>query len=125
MAKYVTIRNQSQGNTVVPLAKWCESFWCQLRGLQFAPPIPDDYGLLFVSPGESIPGAAIHMLFMRFPIGVIWLNRDGVVVDIKTAFPWRLAYAPKAPAKYYIEANVSALDRARLGDTLTFENRAT
>ncbi len=65
------------------------------------------------------------MFFMRFPIGVIWLAGDGRVVDKRLAKPWRPAYAPQAPARYYVEANVSVLDKVEVGDVLTFSDRAS
>ena len=40
------------------------------------------------------PCSAIHTWFMRFPIDVIFANRDGVVVKVcRNVRPWRIAFA--------------------------------
>ena len=114
------IRKQPSDEIVLAKAKWCASFWCHFKGLQFAAPLADDEGLLFVHRGES-KSRSIHMLFMRFSIGVIWLDRNKVIVDKKLAKPWRLVYAPKGRAQYYIEAMPSILDRVSVGDKLSFD----
>lgn len=119
-AKARIVRNESTGEVVLARAKWCASYWCHFKGLQFAPPLADDEGLIFVYNRES-RSRSIHMLFMRFSIGVVWLDRDGRVVDKKLAKPWRLVYAPRKAAQYYIEAMPSILDRVNIGDVLKFD----
>ncbi|MBL8134937.1 MAG: DUF192 domain-containing protein [Anaerolineae bacterium] len=99
----------------------CESFLCHLRGLQFVPRLPNDQGLLFVTRSESRTNTTIHMFFMLFSIGVVWLDGEARVVDKQLARPWRPMYAPRAPARYYLEANVDVLDRVEIGDRLRFD----
>ena len=118
------IRNAANGEVVLPKARWCASFMCHLKGLMFRRALPQDEGLLFVNRRESVSGASIHMLFMQFNIGVVWLDKNGTVVDAKVAKVWRPAYAPRRAAQYYLEANVDILDRVKVGDVLTFEETA-
>lgn len=120
-SQWRVIRNAQTGNIVLARAKWCSSFWCHFKGLQLAPPLPDDRGLLFVTDAEGRVHTAIHMFFMRFSIGVVWLDKSGKVVDKKLAKPWRPSYASQAPAQYYIEANPSILNRVEVGDILQFD----
>lgn len=120
MSRYCIIWNTTSDQLVLAHAKWCASFWCHFRGLQFAPPLNDDEGVLFVRNRESISETTIHMFFMRFDIGVIWVNQKGVVVDKKLAKRWRPYYASKYPAQYFIEANPTILDRVNINDILTF-----
>jgi uncharacterized membrane protein (UPF0127 family) len=120
-AKTRVIRNAKTGKVVLARAKWCESFWCHFRGLQLVPRLSDEEGLLFVTAFEGRAHTAIHMFFMLFKIGVIWMDAKGKVVDKQLALPWRPLYTPKAPARYYIEANPSLLDRVQIGDTLRFD----
>lgn len=87
----------------------------------FAPPLPDDHGLLFVTGGESKVNSTIHMFFMRFRIGVVWMDKDGRVVDAQLAKPWHPAYAPRQAAQFYLEANTAVLERVRIGDRLRFD----
>lgn len=48
--------------------------------------LPPATGLLFV------PGGSIHTAFMRFPIDVVFIDENGVVVDVaEHVGPWRHA----------------------------------
>jgi len=116
------IKKRDTGEVILARAHWCASYWCHLRGLMLRSHLDDDAGLLFVTKRPSIVNATIHMLFMRMPIAVVWLDADGRVVDAKHAKPWRLAYAPAHAAQYYIEANPNLLERVKIGDVLVFED---
>lgn len=124
MSGYRVVRNAETGQVILPRVWWCDSFLCHLKGLMFRAELPIDEGLLFVNGRESIASSSIHMLFMRFDIGVVWLDSTGRVVDAKLAKVWRPAYAPKSAAQYYLEANVDVLDRVKIGDVLTFSEMA-
>lgn len=125
MNSYRILRNQASGQVILPRVRWCASFWCHLKGLMFRANLPADEGLLFVTHSESIVNTTIHMLFMRFAIGVVWLDARGVVVHKTLAKPWRPAYAPSRPAQYYLEANPDVLERVQVGDALTFNELAS
>ncbi len=115
------LKNTTTGEVILPRARLCQSYWCHFVGLQFRRNLPPDHGLLFVTQFESTIGTTIHMLNMFFSIGVIWLDHTQTVVDTTLAKPWRLAYAPAKPAKYYIEASPHILDRVTIGDQLQFD----
>lgn len=121
MTKWVQLRNTRTGEIVLPHTRLCVSFWCHFKGLQLVRHLPQDEGLLFVNQSESRSSTTIHMFFMFFSIAVIWLDASGKVVDKKIAKPWRPAYAPAAPAQYFIEANVEIADRVEIGDVLKFD----
>ena len=121
MSEWRTIRNVATNDVILERAKWCATYWCHFRGLQLVVDLPENEGLLFVTSTQSRAGTAIHMFFMLFSIAVVWLDKDGIVVDKKFAKPWRPAYSSKAPAMYYIEANPSLLDRIEIGDKLRFD----
>jgi uncharacterized membrane protein (UPF0127 family) len=123
MTDHRVIRNAETGAVVLDRARWCERYWCRLRGLMFRRALPEDEGLIFVYGSESIINTSIHMLFMGFAIAAVWLDREGRVVDRALAKPWRLAYAPRAAAQYVIEARPSLLDRVAIGDRLTFDRQ--
>jgi uncharacterized membrane protein (UPF0127 family) len=86
--------------------------------------LPEDEGVLFVTGHEGKAHTTIHMFFMRFSIGVVWMDKSGRVVDMQKAKPWRPAYAPSAAAQYFLEANTSILDRVKIGDVLQFDEIA-
>ena len=118
------IRNTKTDEVVLARAKWCTSVWCHFKGLQLAPRLPDDEGILFVTKSEGRAHTSIHMFFVFFSIAVVWLDASGTVVDRKLAKPWRVAYAPSVPAQFFIEANPSLLDRVEVGDRLRFDEQA-
>lgn len=121
MSEWRSIKNAQTNEVVLARAKWCASYWCHFKGLQLVRHLPEDEGLLFVTGTESRAGSAIHMFFMFLNIAVVWLNKDGVVVDKVFAKPWRPVYSPQSPAMYYIEANPSLLERVEIGDKLSFD----
>jgi len=120
-APFRVLRNAETGEVVLGRAKLCVSFLCHLKGLMFTASLPDDQGLLFVTGSESKVNSTIHMFFMLFNIAVVWMDKDGRVVDAQLAKPWRPAYIPRLAAQFYIEANVSLLERVHIGDRLRFD----
>lgn len=60
------------------------------------------------------PTSAIHTCFMRFPIDVAFVRRDGRVVKARRSLaPWRMAAALGAFAA--VELPAGTLDRCRTG----------
>jgi len=125
MSQWRKLKNAETNEVILARAKWCASFWCHFKGLQFVRNLPKDEGLLFVTGSESRAQSTIHMFFMFLQIAVICLDKDGVVVDKTLAKQWRPAYAPQSPAMYYIEANPSLLDQVNIGDKLSFDEEAS
>ena len=125
MSQWRKLKNAETNKVILARAKWCASYWCHFKGLQLVRNLPKDEGLLFVTGSESRAGTAIHMFFMFISIAVVWLDKDGIVVDKTLAKPWRPAYAPQSPAMYYIEANPLLLDQVNIGDKLTFDEEAS
>jgi uncharacterized membrane protein (UPF0127 family) len=124
MTEWRVLRNADTNQVVLARARLCISFWSHFRGLQLVPRLPEGEGLLFVTGGESRSNTAIHMFFMLFSIGVVWLDASGKVVDKQFAKPWRPVYTPRSPAQYYVEANPSILERVNIGDRLRFDEVA-
>jgi uncharacterized membrane protein (UPF0127 family) len=87
----------------------------------FRASLPADEVYLFIEGKESVVQTAIHMFFVFFDIGVIWLDRERRVVDKVVARPFRPYYAPRSPAQYYVEGCPGILEHVRLGDLLDFE----
>lgn len=120
MARYQVIRQADSESVVLRRARLAISFWDHFRGLMLAAPLSDDEGMLFVTRRDNRTETTIHMFFMRYDLGVVWVNDAGIVVDKQLAKRWRPYYAPAQPARYFIEANPSILDRVRVGDHLVF-----
>lgn len=78
-------------------------------------------GLVLVADEESIYQTTIHMLFVFFPIDVIWLNKAKEVVDLRpNVKSFQPLIAPRSPAKYVLELPVGAAKHIKQGDTLQF-----
>ncbi len=116
------VRLQRADGTPLPLrVRRCDTFLCRLRGLTFRRALAPDEGLLFVESQESRVGTSIHMLFVFFSIGVVWLASDGTVVDKVLAKPFRVYYAPQKPAQYFLEGPPAILAWVEVGDRLRIE----
>ncbi len=119
-SRAISVSNASSGERLMRRVRRCASFLCRLRGLTFRRTLGEGEGLLLVGQRESRAEAAIHMFFVFFPITAIWLDRDGRVVDVKLARPFRPLYVPRAPARDVLEGPPSLMERVRIGDQLHF-----
>jgi uncharacterized membrane protein (UPF0127 family) len=114
------IVNLATGETLARHVVRCDTFWRRGRGLMFRRALAEDEVYLFVERRESVAQATIHMLFVFFPIAVVWLDGGKHVVDKVLARPFRPYYAPCQPAQYYVEGHPSLLERVSVGDQLEF-----
>lgn len=65
------------------------------------------------------PCKAVHTVGMRFPIDVIFIDRDGRAVRIVPALaPWRIAMSARAKAVIELAAGTAAASDIRIGDML-------
>jgi uncharacterized membrane protein (UPF0127 family) len=112
------IINERTGDPLARQVTLCSSFVKKGRGLMFRRPLREDEAYLFMESRESISLASIHMLFVFFAIGVIWLDADWRVVDMRLARPFRPYYAPSRPARYFVECLPAVLNRIQVGDRL-------
>ena len=82
-----------------------------------------------LDPGRGMlltPEPSVHMLFMRFPIDVVFLDRDHKVVGIRNDLrPWRAAGARGAYASLELPAGAAAAAGIEEGDVLTIEDLET
>lgn len=90
-----------------------DSFLSQARGLMFRRSIPDDYALAFRFDDER--ARDIHMLFVPFPLDVVWAC-DGVVRRVERLSSWTGFARAQADAIFELPAG-SAVD-VREGDTV-------
>lgn len=87
----------------------------KFRGLMFSKK-PKNDGLLFVFAEEA--AVSLHMLFVFFPIDVVYVNKEKKIVDIKKNLrPFQpLILGP--PSKYILELNDAKL--LKVGEKLIF-----
>lgn len=114
MKKAVIKKN---GLVVIRNADVTTSFAERFRGLMFAQSIPDNYGLMIT------PCDQIHMFNMNFPLDVIYLSPDNVVVHIdENIRPWKVGKRIRG-AKSVIEINAGVCAKCGINrnDVLNIE----
>lgn len=85
----------------------------RMRGLLGRRSLPGGEGILLR------PAASIHTFFMRFPIDVVFLDRELVVVGIeRDLHPWRAAARKRSHAVLELAAGECARRGLREGDAL-------
>jgi len=90
-------------------AKVCNSFISKAIGLMFA---LKPRNLLFVFNKEVIRG--LHMLFVFFPIDVVFLDKNKKVVELKEGFMPFTFYRPRNKAMYVLEMAKGSVRRYRI-----------
>lgn len=109
------LTNSATGKTIIAKTRIADTTFRRFKGLMFKSKENFDYALVFELPSETKFGASIHMMFMNFPIDIIYLDSSKKVVDKATVKPWLLNYTPKNPAKYFIEMPVGYAKGIELG----------
>jgi uncharacterized membrane protein (UPF0127 family) len=121
MPEQVLVHNLTRPHAHPIQARYCASFACRLRGLTFRRNLPPGQGLLLVQGRDSRMDSSIHMLFVWFDLGIIWINNAQHVVDVRLARRWRPAYLPASPARYVLELSPDRLGDFNVGDQIRLE----
>ena len=118
--KHVKVVHRGTGKVLIKSALWCKSSLCKFLGLQFRRRLNPGEALVLVMSKDSVPQSSIHMFFVFFSIGVIWINSGGTVTSAQLAKPWRPYYASPEPAQYVLETSPAILDKIKVGDEVDF-----
>ncbi len=95
--------DEATGDVLLQTVETADTFWKRLRGLQFRRSLPSDRGV-FLTPCSSL-----HTCFMRFPIDVLMLDADNLVLEHRRNIaPWRFVFCPKKTVSV-IETSAEAL----------------
>ena len=93
--------NTRTGSTVASLVEVAETRAHRRRGLLGRDALDVSAALLLT------PCSAVHTVFMRFPIDVVFIDRDGHVKKIvRNLQPWRIAASPTAHAAVELAGGV-------------------
>ncbi len=113
MPPAIQLLNATTQATILPQLELATNFWTRFWGWQFRRPAPRDQGLLIV------PCGSIHTHWMRFAIDVLFVNRQGEVLSIRSNLsPWRMVVGPK-DAYAVVETQADALiGKVHVGDRL-------
>src|SRR5262245_34642353 len=83
------------------------------QGLLGRDALPDGSALIIA------PSNAVHTFFMRFPIDILFVRRDGRVVKVRsTVHPWRVTASLRAFAVIELPAGSLAQSNTTAGDSL-------
>lgn len=112
--KYSLI-NITKNNVVAENIIIADKFWARMRGLMGRSELEENEVLLLA------PCNAIHMMFMRFPIDALFLDKYFVVVKImENLRPWRIS--PIVRGAYQVvelNAGTAAAKEIFIGDMLS------
>jgi uncharacterized protein len=107
----------AEGKVVCERCEVAESAFARMRGL---------LGRTGLEPGTGMlinPAPSVMTFFMRFPIDVVFLDRDRKVVGIRQQLgPWRVAGARQAVAALELPAGAVAEAGLEEGDVLVLED---
>ncbi|HMK45185.1 MAG TPA: DUF192 domain-containing protein [Methanocella sp.] len=111
---------KTDGTVVATSVELASTLIKQTIGLMFRSSIPEHYAMIFDMRREQYIG--IHMLFVRFPIDLVYLDKDRRITDIKRLRSWTGVAFPSRPARYAIEMRVGASERSglKVGDVLSW-----
>lgn len=97
------------------------NIFSRFKGLRFSKPLKEKQAIILVAEKESIRETMIDMLFVFFPLDVLWLDKNKRVVDMRrNVKPFTPIVTPKKPAKYIIELKTGTTNNINLGDELKF-----
>ena len=77
-----------------------------------------DFALVFEWDRLGQLDRSLHMMFVPYPIAVLFLDEKKRVVDKAVLNPWQLNYTPRQPCQYVIELPVLTGKKVKLGDVL-------
>ena len=110
----VRVENVTRGTTLAEVAQVADNLLTRFIGLQGRARLEEGHGLVIR------PCSGIHTMFMRFPIDVIYVNRDDRVVHLERAIvPWRVGRVMRE-ARYVVELPAGTIARSgtQLGDQI-------
>ncbi len=107
--------NQKNDRQLASEIRVARSLWARFWGLMGRRSLPEGHGILLT------PCTSVHTFFMRFPIDVVFLDRNGRVVKIIPAMkPWRTALGGRgARSALELEAGAAEAKDLELGDVIT------
>ena len=115
-AKTVVLRND-HGAVVCERCTVADTTIARMRGLLGRKQLPSGEGMLLR------PCPSVQTLFMRFPLDIVFLDRDGNVLKIvENLRPWRSAGARRAHATLELPAGEAARVGIAVGDRLVAES---
>ncbi|WP_423230223.1 DUF192 domain-containing protein [Sulfobacillus thermosulfidooxidans] len=119
----VSIINVRTGKIIGSQVRVAQSFWQRFKGLMGTRSLETGHGMLFPRTNS------VHMFFMRYPLCVVYLNKDFVVLRCVVLKPWRIGpiiqgtywvlELPESMAEHItFMDHLSVVDRTSINDSL-------
>jgi uncharacterized membrane protein (UPF0127 family) len=109
-------KNESKGQVLAQRVKAAVSLWSRSKGLLGTASLPSDEGL-WLKPCRSV-----HTLFMRYPIDVLFLSREGLVLSKATLPPWRMSsWERQADGVLELAAGTIQRTQTNVGDRVSLK----
>jgi len=108
---------KSDGTVVSESVEHADTFLKKLAGVMFRKSL--EGALIFDMGHRAYDG--IHMLFVRVPIDVVFLDPEKTVIDLKTCLrPWTGSAFPRSRFRYAIELPAGTVEKTAIktGDRL-------
>ena len=102
------VKNTTKKALLAENAKLCKTIFSKSIGLMFSKKI---IPLVFSFDKEKI--IPLHMFFVFYPIDVLFLNKNKIVVEIKKNFMPFSFYTPKDMSMFVIELPQGAIDKTK------------
>jgi len=111
------IKNTTKKILLAKNAKVCKNIFSKSLGLMFSKP----RSLIFIFKKEKI--IPLHMFFVFYPIDVLFLNKNKIVIEIKENFMPFTFHIPKKKAKYVIEIPKGTIKKSKtkIKDKIEFQ----
>lgn len=108
------------GKEIATDVDYAHSPFSQAIGLMFRRKIDEDYALIFVM--KKAKRLSLHMLFVNFPIGAVFLDDNKRVIKISRLKPWIGICSCSEKAKYVVEMSHGKIDlmNIEIGDLFDF-----
>ena len=91
------------------------TWWLRLRGL-LGRKLKNHQGILIT------PCNSVHMIGMKYPIDIIYLNKQNIIVRIvENLRPWQFSICRQAHKVLELSTKNSEIKLLKVGDSLTFD----
>ncbi|MCX7708217.1 MAG: DUF192 domain-containing protein [Clostridia bacterium] len=107
--------NETRNRCIASKCSLADTFVKRFIGLMGKSELPDNYGLM-ISPCNSI-----HMFFMRFPLDIIFIDKENKVVhQVENILPWKVSrIVPQARSAIELPVGTIRITETTLGDQLS------
>lgn len=112
-APWEQVINLTRGTVLGRRVRRAETPWARMVGLLGRSGLAEGEGL------HLVPCSSVHMFFMRFPLDIVYVDRDlRVVKTVERLKPWRVSAARGAKSALELPVGTIARTRTARGDQL-------